>query len=150
METCDVCNIEYKKIYRSQHLRSIKHLEKVDQYFCKKCNLFLSLKEKQNHLNSDEHKDKNNDNKFWCEVCEKNVDNKIRHFQSQAHILKSKIYEYENPYNNLIYSYNQQNNNQIYPNNQIMNNNPNRSKDNNLTNNLPNNQIYQIIIIYRI
>ena len=36
MEYCRVCNSEFKNSFKSDHLKSLKHLEKLNQYFCKK------------------------------------------------------------------------------------------------------------------
>ena len=62
MENCSICNSDYKKAYKSDHLKSIKHLQKLNQYYCKKCNTFMPLSDKSNHLNSDEQKSKPNNN----------------------------------------------------------------------------------------
>ena len=35
MENCSICNLNYKKVFKSDHLKSVKHLEKLDQYYCK-------------------------------------------------------------------------------------------------------------------
>ena len=32
MEYCSICNINYKKCFKSAHFKSVKHLEKIDQY----------------------------------------------------------------------------------------------------------------------
>ena len=55
MENCSICDSDYRKAYKSDHLKSIKHLQKLNQYYCKKCNTFMPLSDKSNHLNSDEH-----------------------------------------------------------------------------------------------
>ena len=39
MENCSICNSNYKKAFKSDYLKSVKHLEKLNQYYCKKCNL---------------------------------------------------------------------------------------------------------------
>ena len=62
MENCNICNSDYKKVYKSDHLKSTKHLQKINQYSCKKCNTIMPLSDKSNHLNSDEHKTKPNNN----------------------------------------------------------------------------------------
>ena len=36
MENCSICNLNYKKAFKSDHLKSVKHLEKLNQYYCKK------------------------------------------------------------------------------------------------------------------
>ena len=67
MENCSICNLNYKKAFKSDHLKSVKHLEKLNQYYCKKCYLYMPISDKSSHLNSDEHK--NRINKIWCEDC---------------------------------------------------------------------------------
>ena len=84
---CVIGNSTYKKSYKSDHINSIGHQEKLNQYYCKKCNLYMSLSCKDSHLNSNEHKNKKN--KVWCKDCDKNISDKTRHFQSEKHILKS-------------------------------------------------------------
>ena len=92
MENCSICNSDYKKAYKSDHLKSIKHLQKLNHYYCKKCNTFMPLSDKTNHLNSDEHKNKTKQQReatqIWCEDCGKNISNS-RHFQSEIHTLRS-------------------------------------------------------------
>ena len=92
MENCSFCNSVYKKAYKSDHLKSIKHLEKLNQNYCRKCNTFMPLSDKSNHLNSDEHKNKTKQQReatqIWCEVCGKYISNS-RHFQSEIHTLRS-------------------------------------------------------------
>ena len=93
MEKCNVCNSVYKKAYKSDHLKSAKHLKKLNQYYCKKCNTFMPLSDKSNHLNSDEHKNKTKQQReatqIWCEDCGKYIGDKTRHFQSEIHTLRS-------------------------------------------------------------
>ena len=36
MENCIICNSNYKKNYKSDHINSIGHQEKLNQYYCKK------------------------------------------------------------------------------------------------------------------
>ena len=92
MENCSICTSDYKKAYKSDHLKSIKHLQKLNQYYCKKCNTFMPLSDKSNHLNSDEHKNKTKQQReatqIWCEDCGKYISNS-RHFQSEIHTLRS-------------------------------------------------------------
>ena len=92
MENCSICNSDFKKAYKSDHLKSIKHLQKLNQYYCKKCNTFMPLSDKSNHLNSDEHKNKTKQQReatqIWCEDCGKYISNS-RHFQSEIHTLRS-------------------------------------------------------------
>ena len=92
MENCSICNSDYKKAYKSDHLKSIKHLQKLNQYYCKKCNTFMPLSDKSNHLNSDEHKNKTKQQReatqIWCEDCGEYISNS-RHFQSEIHTLRS-------------------------------------------------------------
>ena len=84
MENCSICNLNYKKAFKSDHLKSVKHLEKFNQYYCKKCNLYMPISDKSSHLNSDEHK--NRINKIWCEDCSKYISDTTRHFQSEIHL----------------------------------------------------------------
>ena len=84
MENCSICNLNYKKAFRSDHLKSVKHLEKLNQCYCKKCNLYMPISDKSSHLNSDEHK--NRINKIWCEDCSKYISDTTRHFQSEIHL----------------------------------------------------------------
>ena len=89
MENCSICDSVYKKAFKSDRLKSVKHLEKSNQYYCKKCNKFMPLSDKSNHLNSDQHKNKNNQQQVWCEDCDKYISDKTRHFQSEIHTLRS-------------------------------------------------------------
>ena len=53
MENCSICNLNYKnykKAFKSDHLESVKHLEKFNQYYCKKCNLYMPISDKSSHL----------------------------------------------------------------------------------------------------
>ena len=86
MENCSICNLNYKKVFKSDHLKSVKHLEKLDQYYCKKCNLFMPLSDKISHLSSDEHKNKTEQRRVWCEDCSKFISDTTRHFQSEIHL----------------------------------------------------------------
>ena len=92
MENCSICNSDYKEAYKSDHLKSIKPLQKLNQYYCKKCNTFMPLSDKSNHLNSDEHKNKTKQQReatqIWCEDCGKYISNS-RHSQSEIHTLRS-------------------------------------------------------------
>ena len=89
MENCSICNSDYKKAFKSDHLKSVKHLEKLNQYYCKKCNKFMPLSDKSNHLSSDQHKNKTKQQHIWCEDCGKYISDKTRHFQSEIHTLRS-------------------------------------------------------------
>ena len=52
----------------------------------------MNLSEKEDHLKSGGHKQINsNINKFFWDICDKAVENKARHFQSELHILKSRL-----------------------------------------------------------
>ena len=84
MENCRICISDYKKAFKSDHYKSVKHLKKLNQYYCKKCNSYMPLLEKSSHLNSDEHK--NRINKIWCEDCNRYISDKTRHFQSEIHL----------------------------------------------------------------
>ena len=90
MEFCRNCNSEFKKSFKSDHLKSVKQLGKVNQYFCKKCNKFMPLSDKSNHLSSNDHKNKTKQQReaahICCEDCGKYISDKTRHFpQSFAH-----------------------------------------------------------------
>ena len=85
MENCSICNSDYKKAFKSDHLKSVKHLEKLNHYYCKKCNKFMPLSDKSNHLSSDQHKNKTKQQHIWCEDCGKYIGDKTRHFQSEIH-----------------------------------------------------------------
>ena len=89
MENCSICNSDYQKAFKSDHLKSVKHLEKLNQYYCKKCNKFMPLSDKSNHLSSDQHKNKTKQQHIWCEDCGKYISDKTRHFQSEIHTLRS-------------------------------------------------------------
>ena len=86
MENRSICNSEYKKAFKSDHLKSVKHLKKLDQYYCKKCNLYMPISDKISHLSSDEHKNKTEQRRVWCEDCNKYISDKTRHFQSEIHL----------------------------------------------------------------
>ena len=106
MENCSICNSDYKKAYKSHHLKSIKHLQKLNQYYCKKCNTFMPLSDKSNHLNSDEHKNKTKQQReatqIWCEDCGKYISNS-RHFQSEIHTLRSQNNATKNAFGNRLH-----------------------------------------------
>ena len=76
MKNCSIRNSDYKKAFKSDHLKSVKHLEKLNQYYCKKCNKFMPLSDKSNHLSSDQHKNKTKQQHIWCEDCGKYISNK--------------------------------------------------------------------------
>ena len=86
MENCSICNSEYKKAFKSDHLKSVKHLKRLDQYYCKKCNLYMPISDKISHLSSDEHKNKTEQRRVWCEDCSKYISDKTRHIQSEIHL----------------------------------------------------------------
>ena len=92
MENCSICNSDLKKVFKSDHLKSVKHLQKLNQYYCKKCNTFMPLSDKSSHLNSDEHKNKTKQQHIWCEDCGKYISNS-RRFQSESHTLKSQNHQ---------------------------------------------------------
>ena len=89
MENCSICNSDYKKAFKSDHLKSVKHLEKLNHYYCKKCNKFMPLSDKSNHLSSDQHKNKTKQQHILCEDCGKFISDRTRHFQSEIHTLGS-------------------------------------------------------------
>ena len=106
MENCSICNSDYKKAYKSDHLKSIKHLQKLNQYYCKKCYTFMPLSDKSNHINSDEHKNKTKQQReatqIWCEDCGKYIINS-RHFQSEIHTLRSQNNATKNTFGNTLH-----------------------------------------------
>ena len=103
-----VCHSEYKS--KSDNLKSVRHLEKMGQFFCsKKCRSYMKLSDKTSHLSSNEHEHPNPSN-------ERNKDSittglvvnaatyvnykfcpgeNIQHQLSQ--ILSQKYYPYSNP-----------------------------------------------------
>ena len=85
-ENCRICNSNYKKCFKSDHYKSVKHLEKLNHYYCKKCNLYMPLSGKSSHLNSDEHENKTEQRRVWCEDCNRYISDKTRHFQSEIHL----------------------------------------------------------------
>ena len=86
MENCIICNSNYKKSYKSDHINSIGHQKKLNQYYCKNCNLYMPLSGVSSHLNSDEHKNKTEQRRIWCEDCNRYISDKTRHFQSEIHL----------------------------------------------------------------
>ena len=89
MENCSICKSDYKNALKSDNLKSVKHLEKLNQSYCKNCNKFMPLSDKSNHLRSDQHKNKTKQQHIWCEDCRKYISDKTRHFQSEFHTLRS-------------------------------------------------------------
>ena len=89
MENRSICNSDYKKAFKSDHLNSVKHLEKINQYYCKKCNKVMPPSDKLFHLNSDQHKNKTKQQRIWCGDCGKYISDKTRQFQSEIHTLRS-------------------------------------------------------------
>ena len=83
MEICRKCNSEFKKSFKSDHSKSVKHLEKLNQYYCKNCNIFMPLSDKSNHLTSDQHKNNTKQQHIWFEDCGKNKYDETRNFQSE-------------------------------------------------------------------
>ena len=85
MENCSICNSDYKKAFKSDHLKSVKHLENLNHYYCKKRNKIMPISDKSNHLSSDQHKHKTKQQQICCEDCGKYISDKTRHFQSEIH-----------------------------------------------------------------
>ena len=46
----------------------------------------MPLSEKSSHLNSDEHENKTEQRRVWCEDCNRYISDKTRHFQSEIHL----------------------------------------------------------------
>ena len=84
MKKRSVCSLNYKKSFKSDHMKSVKHQEKIDQYYCKKWNLYMHRLDKFIYLNSNEQKYKNN--KIGCEECSKYISDTTRHFRSEIHL----------------------------------------------------------------
>ena len=97
MEEYSICNLFPEKSCKSEQYKSVKHHEKLGQYYCKQCNSYMILSDKDSHLNSDEQK-KNKNIKIWCEYYSKYISDTTRHFQTDIHL--------RNKQNNLL---NQQN-----------------------------------------
>ena len=68
----------------------MKHLAALDKYYCKPCNFWSNLENKQNHLDSDDHNNWINSKKEYCEMCNVVVAKIARHNQSKLHIAKQK------------------------------------------------------------
>ena len=84
MENCSICSLDNKKASKSNHIKSVKHQEKLGNYYCKKSILYMHQSDKISHLNSNEYKNKSN--KDWCEDCSKYISDTTRHFQSEIHL----------------------------------------------------------------
>ena len=46
----------------------------------------MHLSDNHSHLNSDEHKNKTEQRRVWCEDCSMYIFDKTRHFQSEIHL----------------------------------------------------------------
>ena len=46
----------------------------------------MPISDKDSHLNSDEHKNKTEQRRVWCEDCSKYISDTTRHFQSEIHL----------------------------------------------------------------
>ena len=46
MENSSICDLDNKKFFKSDYYKSVKHLEKLNQYNCKKFNLYMPLSDK--------------------------------------------------------------------------------------------------------
>ena len=89
MENCGIYNSNYRKAFKSDHLKSVKQLETLNQYYYKKCNTIMPLSDTSIHLSSDQHKNKTKQQReaalIWCEDCGKYISDKTRQFQSEIH-----------------------------------------------------------------
>ena len=56
IENCNIFNYSFKKSFKVDLLKIIKHPEKLDQFFCKNCNFIMPLSDKQSHLEFDQQK----------------------------------------------------------------------------------------------
>ena len=99
MENCSICNSDYKKAFKTDHLKSVKYPKKLDQYYCKKCNLYMPISDQISHLSSDEHENKTEQRRVWCEDCNRYISDKTRHFQSEIHLQNRQIRQRENMQN---------------------------------------------------
>ena len=70
MKTICECGIEFNMHDYYQHIKSVKHLKFYNKYYCKQCNEMCELDRKEEHLNSEEHKNINEKLKDYCDVCE--------------------------------------------------------------------------------
>ena len=64
---CETCFAEYNQHDYYQHIKSVNHLKFLNKYYCKVCNYFCGVEEKQDHLNSEEHKNLNENLKDYCQ-----------------------------------------------------------------------------------
>ena len=92
---CEICFSQYNSYDKYQHDKSVKHLAALGKYHCSVCNVYCDLKEKQNHLNSDEHNEKNQKIKEYCNVCNVYVSKIDRHNDSKSHLANLKIHNLE-------------------------------------------------------
>ena len=68
MEYSKICDSDYKKVFKSSHYKSVKHQEKLNQYYCKICTLYMPLSDKSSHLNSDNHKQRIKEQHVWWKI----------------------------------------------------------------------------------
>ena len=68
MEYCSICNSSYKKSFKYDHYKSVKHQEAIRQYYCKKCSLYMPRADKESHLNSNEQKIEPNNDVFAVKI----------------------------------------------------------------------------------
>ena len=71
--------------------KSVKHLASLQMYYCKLCNFKCNLDQKENHLNSKQHKDKNEDKKQFCGVCNIKVSQMEKHKKTKGHVKLEKL-----------------------------------------------------------
>ena len=67
METCPICNLQYKTIKEYNHELTNAHLASNYQNFCEQGERIINLAGKNSHLQYIEHK------KIYCEVCKKDI-----------------------------------------------------------------------------
>ena len=89
MENCSICNSDYKKAFKSDHLKSVKHLEKLNQYFCKSVISLCLYQTSQIILVQMMIRTKPNNNTFGVKIVGKYISDRTRHFQSENQTLRS-------------------------------------------------------------
>ena len=59
----------------------------------------MPISDKSSHLNSNEHKNKTEQRRVWCEDCSKYISDTTRHFQSEIHLQNRQNRQRENMQN---------------------------------------------------
>ena len=86
-QDCNVCGLSYKNKYSYEHSISNNHLAALNQWYCQRCKKHINLNEKDEHLQSFNHKQKINESKWYCKECDKTLlkTSMERHLNSQIH-----------------------------------------------------------------